>query len=357
MWILDRDGAAGRAQAARELGFASEAVSNIGWRRKARPCSPAAATPQLAGGGPRYAGPRAHHHAAVAGDVRGQPCAPSHRGRSRRRHRRRTGGGHAVLLFDREGRFKARTAPGTYQLHQRPVVVARRLVDHRHQPLRAAPAGCLDAGGEADRAAWGRPPAGYPYLGEAIASQGRPLPATGQAPARDPLARGHLMEPGHVVDVFADGSQAVFNQHPIAQLRDIAWFDGRLLVVDGESFSVQRFAPTVCGRALRRRAGARAAAADARGPALLAHARLALRLARRRRPADRWRHRGLCAPPEAGRAGRGGAAARAARLPGGRTAARAGAPAHAHLRPAAAVRLVVLALALFVALPAAAPGG
>ncbi|HVE51825.1 MAG TPA: hypothetical protein VNB23_00430, partial [Ramlibacter sp.] len=151
-----------------------------------------------------------------------------------------TGGGHAVLLFDAQGGYKARTAAGTYRftngifwspegwwttdtnrfaLH---LLDAQTLAVKRSVQLQAAPGG-------------------HPFLGEALPSHGRPHPVTQQQPLATLSRVGTLMEPGHAVDVFADGSQLVFNHAAIPQLRDIAWFGGELLVVDGDAFAIQRF--------------------------------------------------------------------------------------------------------------------
>lgn len=151
-----------------------------------------------------------------------------------------TGGGHTVLLFDREGRFRARTAPDTYRftnglwwspegwwttdtnrfaLH---LLDAQALAVLRTVELR-------------------RSPVDHPYLGEALPSQGAAWPGTGLPPLATLTRLGSLMEPGHVVDVFPNGAQVVFNREVIPQLRDIAWFDGHLLAIDGEAFALRRF--------------------------------------------------------------------------------------------------------------------
>ena len=151
-----------------------------------------------------------------------------------------TGGGHAVLLFDGEGRFKGRTAAGTYHftngiwwspegwwttdtnrfaLH---LLDAKTLAVKNSVPLRAAPAG-------------------YPYLAEAQPSRGRMHPETRLAPLATVTRVGYLMEPGHAVDIFPDGSQLLFNLHPLRQLRDMTWFGEQLLLVDGATYTVQRF--------------------------------------------------------------------------------------------------------------------
>lgn len=242
LWVLDREGRRTARRTARELGL-SKAVSNIvpgapgqvlltsrgdaDWQvvdaatlaplRTIRPRWPA----DLAG---NY---RRAIHLAVAPD--GSVAVA-------------TGGGHAVLLFDADGGLQARTAPSTYHFTNglwwspdgwwttdtnRFVL---RLLDARTLAVKAslplAPA-----------------PAGYPFLSEARPSQGNVRPGTQLAPLATVTRVGALMEPGHAVDVFPDGSQAVFNHAPFPQLRDITWFDARLLLVDGGSFTLQRYGP------------------------------------------------------------------------------------------------------------------
>lgn len=239
LWVLDREGRRTAQRTARELGF-TEGISNIvlapdgqalltsrgdlHWQVVDRATLGRVRTiiPHWpAGFADNYL--RAIHLAiAPGGDIAVA-----------------TGGGHAVLLFDREGRYKTRTAPGTYRftnglwwspegwwttdtnrfaLH---LLDATTLAVKKTVQLQAAPAS-------------------HPYLGEAMASQAQPAPGGGY-PLATVSRLGRLMEPGYVVDVFADGSQLAYNRHPIGQLRDMAWFDNRLLVVDGESFTVLRF--------------------------------------------------------------------------------------------------------------------
>lgn len=151
-----------------------------------------------------------------------------------------TGGGHTVLLFDRDGRFKARTATGTYYftngLWWSPE--GWWTTDTNRSALHL-----LDAEILAVKSTVRLPvgPPGYTALGEMVGSQGRPRPDSPQAPLATVTRLGFLMEPGHAVDVFADGSQVLFNKEPLAQLRDMAWLDGHLLLVDGGSYRVLRF--------------------------------------------------------------------------------------------------------------------
>ena len=240
LWVLDRDGRRLAVRSARELGF-TEAVSNIA-------LAPEGQAVLTSRGDPQW---QVVDRATLArvrtitpqwpDDFRGKPLRAVHIAVSPEGDiAAATGGGHTVLLFDREGRFKARTAPDTFHFTNGLWWSPQGwwTTDTNRFALRLLEASTLAVKRTVQLE---QAPPGHPWLGEAIASQGRPLDATGQAPLATLSRLGLLMEPGHVVDVFADGSQAVINQHPIAQLRDIAWFDGRLLVVDGESFSVERF--------------------------------------------------------------------------------------------------------------------
>lgn len=151
-----------------------------------------------------------------------------------------TGGGHAVLLFDRDGKFRARTAPGTFYftngLWHGPegwwttdtnrstlrLLDTETLAAKRSIPL----TGALGA---------------YAALGELVASRGEPVPGSEAAPVATVSRLGFLMEPGYAVDVFADGSHVPFNKEPLARLRDMAWLGQNLLVVDGGEYQVLRF--------------------------------------------------------------------------------------------------------------------
>jgi hypothetical protein len=151
-----------------------------------------------------------------------------------------TGGGHTVLLFDRDGRLLARTAPDTY-------LFTNGLwwspdgwwtTDTNRFALHLLDARTLDK----KRTVLLRPdPWKTPFLGEAMASEGGPAPGGTLRPMATVSRLGDLMAPGHAVDVYADGSQVLFNLDTIAQLRDLAWFDGHLLMVDGDRFEVRRY--------------------------------------------------------------------------------------------------------------------
>lgn len=151
-----------------------------------------------------------------------------------------TGGGHAVLLFDRQGRFKARTGEGTYRftngLWWSPE--GWWTTDTNRFALKLLDAATLEV---KRTIALQRTPVDFPYLGEALASQGGHWPGTDLPPLATLSRVGYLMEPGYVVDVFPNGLQVPFHRDLIAQLRDIGWFDGHLLAVDGETFTLRRW--------------------------------------------------------------------------------------------------------------------
>jgi hypothetical protein len=81
----------------------------------------------------------------------------------------------------------------------------------------------------------------YGFLGQMTPSRGAPQPASGQPPLATLSRLGYLMEPGYVVDVFPDGSQAAYNHDLLARVLDISWLGDNLLVLDGENYQVLRF--------------------------------------------------------------------------------------------------------------------
>lgn len=151
-----------------------------------------------------------------------------------------TGGGHTVLVFDGNGNFKGRTTPDLYRftngLWHGPEgwwttdtnEFKLRLLDTKTLALKQT----IDLRDN-------RLP--YAFLGELAASRGIAQAGTGQAPVATVSRVGYLMEPGHVVDVFPDGGQAVYNRDPMGIVRDIAWFNDQLLVIDGAKYELARF--------------------------------------------------------------------------------------------------------------------
>lgn len=153
-----------------------------------------------------------------------------------------TGGGHAVLLFGPDGALRARSAPGTFRftngLWHSPE--GWWTTDTNRHALHL-----LDTDTLAPRRSVHLPPAPYAYrgLGELVPSQGAPLPGSDAKPLATVTRLGFLMQPGHAADVFADGRQALYNTEPLPDLRDIAWFNGELLLVDGAGFCILRYGP------------------------------------------------------------------------------------------------------------------
>ncbi len=152
-----------------------------------------------------------------------------------------TGGGHAVLLFDGNGSFRRRTTPDLYRFtnglwHGRD---GWWTTDTNNFKLRLLDTKTLALKETIDLR--DRSLGGYAYLGELAASRGSPQADTGQRPIATVSRVGFLMEPGHVVDVFPDGRQAVYNRDPMGIVRDIAWFNDQLLVIDGAKYEVARF--------------------------------------------------------------------------------------------------------------------
>ena len=151
-----------------------------------------------------------------------------------------TGGGHTVLLFDPEGRLLARTPPETYRftngLWWSPqgwwTTDTNRFALHLLDPATLEVRSTLQLR---------REPAGTPFLGEAMASQGGPKTGGTQAPVATVSRLATLMEAGQAVDIFPDGSQEAYNLDTVAQLRDLAWFQRHLLLVDGGRFELRRF--------------------------------------------------------------------------------------------------------------------
>lgn len=151
-----------------------------------------------------------------------------------------TGGGHAVLLFDKNGRLKARTPQGAYNftngLWHSPE--GWWTTDTNRFVLRLLDNNTLT---EKTAIPLKEPMGLYGFLGQMTPSQGMPQPASGQPPLATLSRLGYLMEPGYVVDVFPDGSQAAYNHDLLARVLDIGWLGDNLLVLDGENYQVLRF--------------------------------------------------------------------------------------------------------------------
>ena len=151
-----------------------------------------------------------------------------------------TGGGHTVLLFDGQGNFKGRTPPDLYHFTNGLWHGAEGwwTTDTNNFRLLLLDTKTLALKQTVDLRNTARP---YAYLGELAASHGVAQVGTGQAPLASVSRVGFMMEPGYVVVVFPDGDQAFYNKQPFGIVRDIAWFNRQLLVVDGAKYEIARF--------------------------------------------------------------------------------------------------------------------
>ncbi|MDO5623607.1 MAG: hypothetical protein Q4G71_02850 [Pseudomonadota bacterium] len=152
-----------------------------------------------------------------------------------------SGGGHAVALFDDQGRYLARSAPDTFRFTNglwwadggwwstdtnRPALV--RLED-------ASLA-------ETQRIALAEPQQEGRFLALAAASRG--MARDGKAPLGTVTRLANDMEHGHVVDVWPDGAQQPFplpEGSGVFVPRALAWLGDRLLVVDGQGFALRQY--------------------------------------------------------------------------------------------------------------------
>lgn len=148
-----------------------------------------------------------------------------------------TGGGHTVLLFDAQGRLLARTSPGMYRFTNgvRWSPEGWWTTDTNRSRLHLLDGKTLQLRQTLELAPT---PAPNRFLGELVASQGRAR--LGDAPIGTITKLGFLMEAGYVVDVYADGTQERYNNTPVV-LRGIAWFNQRLIAVDGAAFELMQF--------------------------------------------------------------------------------------------------------------------
>ncbi|MDQ3059607.1 MAG: hypothetical protein M3R45_08775 [Pseudomonadota bacterium] len=151
-----------------------------------------------------------------------------------------TGGGHTVLLFDKNGKLKARTHPGAYNftngLWHSPE--GWWTTDTNRFVLRL-----LDSETLAEKKAIRlQPGMGLrPFLAEMAPSRGAALAAGSPAPLATLSRLDFLMDSGDVVDVFADGTQVTYNQGAPLRMQGIGWLRDDLLVVDAGNYQVLRF--------------------------------------------------------------------------------------------------------------------
>ena len=154
-----------------------------------------------------------------------------------------TGGGHAVAMFDGQGRFLARTAPDTYRFTHGLWWAdgAWWTTDTNRAALVRLDDATLK---ETSRVALVEQQRDWRFLGLAAATPG--VARGDGAAVLGTLARlANDMETGHVVDVAADGRQRAYpvpDEQSSVTPRALAWNGSNLLMVDGQSFAVRRYA-------------------------------------------------------------------------------------------------------------------
>ena len=149
-----------------------------------------------------------------------------------------TGGGHAVALFDGQGRFLARTAPGTYEFTNGLWWVGEALwtTDTNRLQLKRLDGRSLQTRESVALASPGR----EIYLGPARV---HPQAGGGQAPMAALMRFANGMIRGHVVAVSTDGVKTEFRHSAPTEPGDMDWQDGRLLMTDRLSMSILRWTP------------------------------------------------------------------------------------------------------------------
>ncbi|HUG23743.1 hypothetical protein [Piscinibacter sp.] len=147
-----------------------------------------------------------------------------------------TGGGHAVALFDPEGRFLARTASDSYRFTNGLWWVGDALwtTDTNRFSLRRLDGRSLEL----------RESVALPSDGDAVfvaAARVHPQVASGSAQMAALTRLRNGMITGRVVAISPDGLQREYPHPGLLEPRDLDWHDGHLLLTDGESFSVLRW--------------------------------------------------------------------------------------------------------------------
>ena len=156
-----------------------------------------------------------------------------------------TGGGHAVALFDAAGVFLARSQPGAYVFTNGLWWTKDSLWTTNTNGsalLELDPRTLARKSQVLLRQAQG----GMRYLGMATRSQGLQREVGQAAPLATLVRFANGMVVGHATDVFSDGSQANFpagtNAVTPTEPRSIQWRGSELLMVDGASFAIKRYA-------------------------------------------------------------------------------------------------------------------
>lgn len=151
-----------------------------------------------------------------------------------------TGGGHTVAVFDANGRFLARTKPGTYEFTNGLWWSGNSLwTTDTNRPAAVQ----LDGETliEKSRVKLTQHCGGWQYLGMATASHGKELEVTHIPPLGTIVRFANGMTQGHATDIFSDGTQWDFPVTGTPEPRDIKWLGNELLMVDGASYAIRRY--------------------------------------------------------------------------------------------------------------------
>jgi hypothetical protein len=151
-----------------------------------------------------------------------------------------TGGGHAVALFDTQGRFLGRTQPGTYEFTNGLWWSHESLwtTDTNRQQLVELDGTTL---AEKSRVQLDKNCGGWQALGMAASSHGMESETTHTPPLATLIRFANGMTQGRASDIFIDGSQKDFPVVGAPEPRDIKWREKELLLVDNATFSIKRY--------------------------------------------------------------------------------------------------------------------
>jgi sugar lactone lactonase YvrE len=150
-----------------------------------------------------------------------------------------TGGGHAVALFGRDGRFLARTALGTYRFTNGLWWSGDALwtTDTNGLQLKRLDGRTLALQQSVDVPA----PRGTRYLGLARQHPPQATDVNEPLPLATVIRFGNDRIVGVVADILPGGGELLFSQTDRMEPRDLGWLGRDLLVVDGQSRSVLRW--------------------------------------------------------------------------------------------------------------------
>jgi hypothetical protein len=150
-----------------------------------------------------------------------------------------TGGGHAVALFGRDGRFLARTVLGTYRFTNGLWWSGEALwtTDTNGLQLKRLDGRTLALQQAVDVPA----PRGTRYLGLARPHPPQATEANEPLPLATVIRFGNDRIVGVVADILPGGGELLFSQTERMEPRDLGWLGRDLLVVDGQSRSVLRW--------------------------------------------------------------------------------------------------------------------